>query len=475
MRPEWAAIPLGVEDYYRDPAVRSRLLEYCGGGESQSPTAAYVAILRDDGMPYLSWERSVRVPPLALLSHLDRAADLSRSLWDASHLLFILDVDYQNVDLQGHAFTHPVETFLKLEPTYRATRAVLAALGFRARRLMTGRGYHFTGRIPLTRPVVDQLASFVPETPGWHGSIESRRPTAVTAPLSERQARATAGLGLLTEYLTHLVLRRAARESCIPIVVNGTVVGRGLGGRESVSLDFSHAGDPLDTRTMRIAFSAYQWHRFRPDTFGRTVADYPPLVALPRDRRSLFSMLLAGRGLDAGVRAAHRDRSWLPDVSIGIERLAAKYSRSRLGTFHREFQAGCRQNQSDRPTLDPGRLLPCVAASLRTPNDLLLKPEHSQHLTRALLARGWSAPQIARLVRAHYESDWNWGSRWARMHPATRAEFDVRVFAGMIVSGVDRMVDFNCVSAQEKGLCPRVACRHDLRADRDALFARVHT
>jgi hypothetical protein len=53
----------------------------------------------------------------------------------------------------------------------------------------------------------------------------------------------------------------------------------------------------------------------------------------------------------------------------------------------------------------------------------------------------------------------------------TRAEFDVRVFAGLVAAGIDRAVDFNCRSAQEKGLCPSEPCVHDLRVDQRRLLA----
>ena len=51
----------------------------------------------------------------------------------------------------------------------------------------------------------------------------------------------------------------------------------------------------------------------------------------------------------------------------------------------------------------------------------------------------------------------------------TRADFDVRVFAGMLATGLDTLVDFNCASAQEKDICPRTGCPFDLRVDRDRL------
>jgi len=62
------------------------------------------------------------------------------------------------------------------------------------------------------------------------------------------------------------------------------------------------------------------------------------------------------------------------------------------------------------------------------------------------------------------------GRRWEWLDAETRAEFDVRVFTGLVATGVDQAIDFNCTSAQEKGLCPSEACTHDLRADRARLL-----
>ena len=274
-----------VAAYYRDPAVLLRLREYCGGSESEEPTAAFVATLRDDGQPHLTWDRSRRVRAAEIASLFHDCGDLSRSLWDTQNLLFVLDLDHQNIDAPSDAFVHPADVFVKLEPAYRATRDVLWSAGLQALDIMTGRGYHFTGRIPLDHPVVDLLAGLLPDVPSWYSSHEQRRPPALTATLSARQARASAGLGLIVEYLAHQILRGASRSSRIPVVVNGTIVGRGASGRECVSVDFSHAGDPLDVRHVRLAFGAYQWHRFRPDIFGLQAASFPALVALPRRRR----------------------------------------------------------------------------------------------------------------------------------------------------------------------------------------------
>ena len=291
--------------------------------------------------------------------------------------------------------------------------------------------------------------------------------------MSARQAAGAEGLGRLIEYTAQRVLARAVRTSEIPVVFNGTVVGAGRVGRECVSIDFSHVGDPLDVRLMRLPFSTYQWHRLRPDIFGPQTASLPALAALPRSRQSLFTSLTAGRGLRAGISAARSADGHLPDVATGIDTLLTLYSGSRLAAFHRQFDANRSGVSPPAFVEDPATLPPCVTAALTWPNDRLLKPEHIQHLVRVLMARGASAAAIAALVQSVYETDHQWGDRWLRMDPRTRADFDVRVFAGMIATGLDSLVDFNCVSAQEKDVCPRAGCPHDLRIDRDRLAART--
>jgi hypothetical protein len=286
--------------------------------------------------------------------------------------------------------------------------------------------------------------------------------------MDARQAAAAEGLGRLVEYMAHRVLARAMRTSAIPVVFNGTVVGSGHVGRECVSIDFSHVGDPLDVRLMRLPFSTYQGHRLRPDIFGSQAATLPPLAAIPRGRETLMTLLSAGRGLDAGVRAARKARSRLPDIARGLEALLAAYSQSRLARFHRLFHAE-RATLPPEPLAEPATVPPCVTAAFTRPNDRLLKPEHVQHVVRVLMARGARPAAIAALVQSAYEADHRWGDRWSRIDPRTRADFDVRVFAGMIATGLDSLVDFNCVSGQEKDICPREGCPFDLRTDRDRL------
>jgi hypothetical protein len=471
-QPEPTLATPSVEAYYRDLQVRARILEYCGATASASPSAAFLVGLGAEPGGPLTWDEAERVPMSGIDSFFERGLDISRSFWDERSLPFLIELDYLNVDEPAEPFLRPAEVYFKLEAAYRATLRVFGALHLEPRAVVTGRGYQFVGQMPLGDPVIDRLAALVPGPPPWYSGVDQRRPAGVVTPLTSRHARAAAGLGLLLEYLGHLILRPAAAHCHIPVVFNGTIVGSGRVGRESVSIDFSHAGDPFDVRHMRVALSTYQWHRLRPDLFGAG-ATLPPLVALPRGHRSLMALLTGGRGLDAGLRAARRAQASLPDISSGIRTVAARYETSRLARFHREYLAERLAPSGPVRALDREALPPCLAAALVQPNDLLLKPEHLQHLVRGLLTRGWRASEIAALVQSCYEADHGWGDRWSRLDPRTRADFDVRVFAGLIVTGMDGLVDFNCVSAQEKDLCPRTGCPYDLRQDRNRLLATV--
>jgi hypothetical protein len=472
--PEHRAVsrPTAPARYYEHPLIRRAMLEYCGDAEGERPSAAYVVGLDAAAGPLPTWDHGPLVPVAEISRLWDAGSDISRAMWDGEHLLFLLDIDYQNIDQPAEPYLRPAEAFFKLEPTYRAIMRLFKSYGIASRPLITGRGYQFTGRIPLTHPVVDRLAAFVPGVPGWFETLEARRPAGVVAPMSPRHARAAAGLGAVIEYLAHQILIEAQPESRVPVVLNGTHVGGGTLGRECSSIDFSHAGDPLDTRHMRVAFSTYQWHRLRPDIFGMSAsAVVPPLAAVPRGRESLVTVLARGHDLDAALRLVVHHPPLLPDIAEGIDAAAAGYTASSLAAFHREFFAAL-------DTAEPitGSMLDSLPACIRwpidQPNDLLLRPEHIQHVVRGLLARQAHPSAIARLVQTLYEQDHGWGDRWTRMHAPTRAAFDVRVFAGLVRTGTDRLIDFNCVSAQEKDLCPRLPCGHDLRRDADLLRPR---
>jgi hypothetical protein len=109
---------------------------------------------------------------------------------------------------------------------------------------------------------------------------------------------------------------------------------------------------------------------------------------------------------------------------------------------------------------------------LQNPNDLLLKPAAVQHLVRVFMALGWPPRQVAELIWTVFEQDHNWGSIWNQSNACWRADFHTRVFAGLIFTGADSLVDFNCVSHQEKGYCPSSGCPSNLESYQRLLSGR---
>lgn len=460
---------LTTVEYYHDPAVRARIREYCGAIGKDPPTCAFVTPLCPG--PLTRWETAAHLESAALDRVLDRGCDLSRSMWDTKSLLVHLDIDYFENVLAGDALLRPGHAFLRLEPVFRTIRFELARLELPLFDVMTGRGYHFTGQIPIDAPVVGRLA-------GLGRPAAARHLSDTPGALDARRDQAFLGMGMVLEGLAHHLLQRAAPLTAVPIVLNGTEVGHGGIGRESISIDLSYCGDLLEERRIRVAFGTYQSHIFRPDIFGANTAEFvPPLATVPRRERTLVWMLEHGRQLDQARALAERETTVLPDVTHGMERLVEEYLLSPLAEAHHAFYAmaahplGSWPDTYDR--LDARSLPSCVARPLLTPNDALLKPTAVQHVTRALLSRGWHPRHVAGLIRSRYARDFGWADRWSRMDPLRRADYDVRVFAGLVTAGVDEAIDFNCVSAQEKGLCPYDACGHDLRRDRARLLQRV--
>jgi hypothetical protein len=466
-----------LAEYYADPFVRLRIQEYCGASPGSSASCVFLAGMDGREGPHATWDSAPLYAEEGLGRLLDDGAEISRSMWDTSHLLIHIDVDYLNVDLPGEPYQHQIEVFCKLEPTYKAAQHVLRRFDLPLFVLLTGRGYHFTGLIPLDSPVAEAVAALAPEPPAWVGEVAARRPRCVTADLTPEHARAYVGAGLLSEFLAQQILRRARRRSSLPVVLNGTIVGTGRAGRECVSLDLSYAGDPLTMRHIRVAFSAYQKHRFRPDIVGRRIAlEQPPFIAVPRHNEPLTYLVTKGRRPRNAARAARAQSASLPVVAEGVTRVIAAYKKSPLAEFHRSFYCTPvrrgREMQEVAESLQLDALPPCVVDLIRAPNDRLLQPAAIQHVTRMLMAEGVKPRDIAALIHSRYAEDFGWGSRWLSQNPETRAEFDVRVFAGLVATGIDQAVDFNCRSAQEKELCPGHPCTRDLRMDRTRLLER---
>ena len=466
---------LPAADYQQVPEVVTRVREFCGL-DSEAGGCTYVSSLRASDGAHRTWGEVALHPPARLTELLAEGGDVVRSLWDRRSLIVYLDLDHRDARDPGDVYRHPAAGFRRLEPAWRAVRDSFEAFGMPMLDLVTGAGYAFVGCVDLDGAAAARLAELSPEPPAWLFTHPRRRPPWADASITATTARAWHGLGLVLEFFAHEVLGRVTGRTEVPVVIDNVEVGDTAGGRRSLSIDITSFGDPLDVRHLRVAFGAYQKHRFRPDLFGAEAARLPPLAVVPRAGRPLEDVIERGRSLAAAATLAAVSRFEIPNVESGLLDLVAAYRASALAGWHRDFYAVTPHPSTawadTYGRLDPASLPPCVAAALEHPDDLLLEPTHLQLLVRTLMARGWHARHVAGLVRSYYERPTFWPRHWERVDPATRAEFDVRVFAGLIATGLDAGVDFNCVSNQERGLCPGRPCRHDLRNDRDRLLER---
>ncbi len=440
--------------YYQHQGVRQRMTEFLGGRSLREATAVLLRRCDVEGFQDLRPR-----PPSALATFLDQGQELCRSLWDRASLLVHVDIDHANHDFPAEALLHPRRSFALMEPVVAALEELLAADGISPLHLLSGRGHHFVWRVPLDGPVVDQLAALgrVPER--LRAAYDRPRPPSDLA-VTARAGLAFAGLGLVIEHLLLRVQARASTRCPVPVALTDVAPGGGERGRELVSLDISEYGDPLHTRLTRVPFSAYlkPWGKpglFAPGDEGRR----PLLVMIPHHEMDVEACIETMRDLPAAEALARRTSTAIPLAEDGTGRLLAGYRRSELARFHGYFHEAEHDPPGRWPqtydALDPATLPPCVADGLRRPNDWLLRPEGIRSLVAALWGLGWHPRHIAGLVRSRYERDHGWGRRWHHYDPALRADFYVRLFAGQIATGRDELIDFNCRSEREKGLCAR--------------------
>jgi hypothetical protein len=229
--------------------------------------------------------------------------------------------------------------------------------------------------------------------------------------------------------------------------------------REMISIDISEYGDPLHTRMIRLPFTNYlkPWATGLAHLLG-VEDEIPSFRAIPLYemdvRQAIKVRQVEEEVLDLAGRACVR----IPEQSDGTAHLIEDYLGSRLRAFHEHFYSARHDPRESWP-VTYGRtpldaLPPCAAHILSWPNDLLLRPAGIQLVARCLFAAGWHPRHIAGLIRSKYEDHApGWDVDWSVYEPGTRADFYTSVFAGLVATGVDRLVDFNCTSTQEKGFC----------------------
>ena len=464
----WADL---IRAYYRDPHVRDRMVEFLDGVSLREATAYSITTYTSSQEDAPKLRR-----PRELFDCLDEGCDVERSLWDRKFLVADLDIEYVNFDFPAEPYLDPERAFFLQVPVVEAIKDFLFSSGIRPLHLLSGRGHHFVWQIRRDSACFLKLADLgrVPETLGRAYEAPQSPTGEVVDPTL---GRAFAGLGMVIEYVGQQVLAIAGPRSEIPIQMMAVEVGTGKLGREIVSFDLSEYGDPLTSRHIRIPFSVYlKPQRMKEYVGDQVVAGMPPLFEIPLVEMQEAQAAQVMRRPELAAKLARHADTGIPDQTIAMERLLAEYMRSPLAAFHKWFYS----QEPHRPDAWPSTyhrtpldsLPACVQGVLQHPNDLLLRPAAVQHLVRVFSALGWHPRHIAGLIWSTFEQDHQWGQQWSDMDPCWRAEFYTRVFAGLVATGRDSLVDLNCVSHQEKGYCSYSGCPFNLQSFQRVLLAR---
>lgn len=441
-----------MDTFYSDPAVHQRLVEFLGGDSLEAASAVYIT--HSDGCLF---QRSELHAPVDLQWFLDRNLDIARSLADRKSLLLHLDIEYVNFDSPGEALTNPARAFGLQEPVVRVIESLLLEWGIQPLHLITGQGHHFVWRVDVESDVALGIAALMPSAELVAACMER---VGEDVEISDGQQGAFAGLALLMEYVAHRIKWVAAPLAEVPVEITAVHVGHcGTHSREMISVDISEYGDPLHTRMIRMPYTHYlkPWLSGLARDLGIEEA-LPRLRAIPLHEMDVSQALICRKDEECVKDLARRAGGKIPLQNKGTARMLAEYLDSPLHTFHRKFYSADHHPQHTwAETYDVNSLeslSPCVRILLDNPNDRLLKPAGMQLVTRALLALGWHPRHIAGLIRSKFENPaYGWGVNWADYEAGTRADFYVRLFAGLWETGIDELVDFNCLSTAEKGFC----------------------
>jgi hypothetical protein len=460
-----------IRAYYRDPDVRKRMVEFLGGASLGEATAYSIR-----GYTGSYGEAADRRHPGELFSFLDRGCEVERSLWDRASLVADLDIEYVNFDFPGEPYLDPGRMFHLQRPVVEATRKLLSRHGIEPLHLLSGRGHHLVWQIGRGSRCFARLAK-LGHVPGTLGRAYGMPQPPSGDTVDPALARAFAGLGMVLEYVGQRVLAEVGPRAEIPVEMMAVEAGTGRLGREIVSFDISEYGDPLHIRHFRLPFSVYLKPQRMRDWLGEEmVAGMPPIFEIPLGPLRETQAAQVMRRPEEAARLARRTSAVIPDHTAGMASLVAEYLRSPLAKFHRYFYSqephGPEAWASTYHRTELAPLPACVRAVLEHPNDLLLKPAAVQHLVRVFTALGWHPRHIAGLIWTTFEADHEWGLCWSEMDPCWRAEFYTRVYAGLIATHTDSLVDLNCVSHREKGYCPYSDCPHNLAAYQRKLLAR---
>ncbi|MBU6401055.1 MAG: hypothetical protein KGS61_12100, partial [Verrucomicrobia bacterium] len=319
-------------NYYSDPHVRARMLEFAGGGCADRLTCRFLTSADLTGA-----RGCVRRRPAELARLWDEGGELHRSLWDRKALIAHLGVEYVNFDSPAEPYLDPERVLHLIHHVDWAVEAVLLDYGIRPLHLLVGPAHHFVWRVRRASPVFAELASLGrPAVPSQRRYSPPR--TRGLDEVAAEWAAAHVGLGRVVEYVAHRVRELAELVGEVPAELSVTESGPARHEPEGVSIDLSAYSDPLHGRTLCLPFSLYlqPWRRGLLNC-GTDPARLRPMFAVPvlgmQPREGLEIPRDPARVLSLARHAETR----IPDQSKGTEHLLAAYRESDWYGFHAWF------------------------------------------------------------------------------------------------------------------------------------------
>lgn len=434
--------------YYDDPVIRTRLGEFFGGDFPHGASAVFFSPGTESASHY---DEQLAVSEVG--HWLAEGAELNRSLWDRDHLIAHLDVEHVHFDHPREIFASPDRPFALQRPVQEAASHALRRFGIQPFHQLTGRGHHLVWKVSQNGRAFERLAS-LGRVSGSLAALYASSPAPTGEVVSPKLGAAFAGLGLVMEYLAHLIKAQSAAASEIPVEMGAVeTIPSGLV-REIVSLDITEYADPLIARSVRVPFSFY----LKPYRNGSITADngmssIPSIISIPRNGEDETTALKMMRNVTEVRHLATHTSARIPDFSDAMEQLIEEYEASRLRRFHDWFYGVEHDPEEAWPhTYDftSYDVLPeIVRAMLESPNDALLRPGCVKLVVGVLLSLGWHPRHIGGLIRSKYERDHGWGRQWEHCDPATRADFYARLFTGLFVTRLDDLIQLNPADPQD--------------------------
>jgi hypothetical protein len=430
-----------IVDYYRDIAVRRRMLEFLGARHELSEATAMFITAGAAAGP-----RFDPLPVGELWRCLEEGMDVGRSLWDRAGLIAHLDLDYVNFNQPARGYHDRDRGYGVQRPVARAAVQLLRSFGIRPLHLYSGMGHHFLWQVARASAAFDRLAE-LGRLPSSLVSRYSRRQPPCEERVGLELGRAFSGLGMVMEFITHRLMADAAGACDVPIRATAVEPVEETA-PEIVAIDISEYGDALISRAVRMPYSVYLKGRQR-----GWAAEGPsaiPSFSVPAAGLTETDALTAMQDPALMAEVARWSSVAIPECAAGTAALTEAYRSSPLADFHAWFYSQSQHPPDQWPiTYDVvalDELPPCAANALRHPNDALVKPGYMRHVVGHLLTAGWHPRHIAGLLRSKYERDHGWLEYWYQHDATSRADFYTRLFAGLFLLGVDDPGTLACFS-----------------------------